>query len=132
MQKKALLLLWVLMSVMVIGAPAAWAKNIGYGYLIAYSAREQVAYYSPILSQLAVGASSSDEEYFVKTSVILDLESAFQKYLEQKHNISSAQYTFSARAAFKSEEIAKKRFDQEIDTFRFRGFQLIEASNFKP
>lgn len=132
MQKKALLLLWVLMAVLVIGTPAAWAKNTGYGYLVAYSARDQVAYYSPILSLRAVGASSSDEEYFVKTSVIMDLESAFQKHLEQKHNINSTQFTFSARAAFKSEEIAKNRFDQEIDTFRFRGFQLIEVSDFKP
>jgi hypothetical protein len=132
MTTKSLKLLLVFILVMGINATVCWAKSTAYGYLIAYSARDQVVYYTPIFKLQVAGKSFSDEEFFSDTLTVLKLEAAFQKYLTQTHNINPTNFTVSARDAYKSQEIALKRFNEESGTFRFRGFKLIEESDFKP
>ncbi len=132
MKSRSVKLLLVFLLVMGIGATVCWAKATAYGYLIAYSSRDQVVYYTPIFELRVTGKSFSDEEFFSDTRTVLDLEAAFQKYLVQTHNINLANFTISARDAYKSREIALKRFNEESGTFRFRGFRLIEETGFKP
>ena len=132
MTRIGLTLLLVFALTMAIGAPASWAKETAYGYMIAYSPRDQMVYHTPIITQPSPGVSSSNEEYFMQTSAVLQLESAFQKHLEQSYKIRSRNFTISARVAYKSEEIARSHFNEESGTFRFRGFQLIEVVDFKP
>lgn len=129
---KSLKILLILIAAMAVGTPAGWAKKTAYGYLIAYSYRDQVVYYTPIFTQRVAGASYSDEEYVAHTGTILKLESDFRSFLEQRYTINSANFTISARAAFKTQEIAQTRLNEENRTFTFRGFQMIEVPNYSP
>ena len=132
MKRQGLKLLLFFMVAMIAGTPACWAKKTAYGYLIAYSSRDQVVYYTPVFTQRVSGASYSDEEYVAQTSNIIKLEADFQAYLERTYRIDSANFTVSARASYKTQEIAQDRLNEENGTFRFRGFQLIEVPNYAP
>lgn len=111
-----------------------WSKKEpeAFGYLIAYSIREQKVYYTPIFSSPAPKTSFNDEEYVSQTPIIIKLEADFLKHLEGKYTIRRADYTINARPVFKTEEIARNRFHRETDTFRIRGFGLVEVTGFKP
>jgi hypothetical protein len=127
MKTKVTVMLMVLAWGVVIGAVPAWAKETAYNYLIAYSYRDKVVYHSTIFTNKVSGESSSEEEYVNDTASILKAESAFQKHLAQSLKVNSPDLTVSARMAYKSEEIAKKRMDNEIGDFRFKGFEIKEA-----
>lgn len=103
-----------------------------FGYMIAYSYRDKVVYFTPIISRRAPETSFNDEEYVFQTSTVLKLERAFQKALEKKYNIRSTDFTFNARVVYKTERIALNRFFQESDTFRIKAFKLVEVSGFQP
>jgi len=111
-----------------------WSKKEpeAFGYLVAYSIREQKVYYTPIFSSPAPKTSFDDEEYVSQTPIILKLEADFLKHLEGKYAIRGADYTINARPVFKTAEIARNRFHRETDTFRIRGFGLVEVTGFKP
>ena len=113
-----------------------WSKSsdgpTAFGYMIAYSYRDKVVYFTPIISQRAPETSFNDEEYVFQTSTVLKLERAFQKKLEQEYKIRSADFTFNARVVYKTEHIARNRFFQESDAFRTRAFKLVEVSGFQP
>lgn len=131
MKIKVAKLLLVLALGVVIGAPLAWAKETAYSYVIAYSYRDKVVYHSTIFTEKVDGESSNDEEYVNDTASILKMESAFQKHLQQNLKVNSADLTVSARVAYKTEEIAKKRMDNEVGDFRYKGFEIKEATGFK-
>ncbi len=111
-----------------------WSKKEAeaYGYLIAYCVRDQKVYYTAIFSSPAPKTSFDDEEYVSQTPVILKMEADFLKHLEGKYAIRRADYTINARPVFKTEEIARNRFHRETDTFRVRGFVLVEVAGYKP
>jgi hypothetical protein len=126
MKIRGTLLLLALALSGIFGASPAWAKETAYNYMIAYSYRDKVVYHSAIFTNKVKGESSSDEEYVLDTTAILKLESAFQQHLSTL-KVNSPDLTISARVAYKSEEIAKKRMDDEIGDFRFKGFEIKDA-----
>ncbi|MCJ8500067.1 hypothetical protein [Desulfatitalea alkaliphila] len=103
-----------------------------FGYMIAYSYRDKIVYFTPIISQRAPETSFNDEEYVFQTSTVLKLERAFQKKLEQEYKIRSADFTFNARVVYKTERIALNRFFRESNDFRIKAFKLVEVSDFRP
>jgi hypothetical protein len=111
-----------------------WSKKApeAFGYLIAYSVREQKVFYTPIFASPAPKTSFDDEEYVSQTPTIIKLEAGFLKHLQRLYSIRPADYTINARPVFKSEEIARNRFHRETDTFRIRGFGLVEVTDFQP
>jgi hypothetical protein len=111
-----------------------WSKKApeAFGYLIAYSVREQKVFYTPIFASPAPKTSFDDEEYVSQTPTIIKLEAGFLKHLQRLYSIRPADYTINARPVFKSEEIARNRFHRETDTFRIRGFGLVEVTGFQP
>ncbi|MBI5552283.1 MAG: hypothetical protein HY911_12310 [Desulfobacterales bacterium] len=127
MKTKVTVMLMVLAWGLIIGAAPAWAKETAYNYLIAYSYKDKVVYHSTIFTNKVKGESSSEEEFAIDTASILKLESAFQKHLAQSLKVNSPDLTVSARMAYKSQEIAKKRMDNEIGDFRFKGFEIKDA-----
>jgi hypothetical protein len=116
-----------LVLVGILGASPTWAKETAYNYMIAYSYRDKVVYHSTIFTNKVKGDSSSEEEYVIDTGSILKMESAFQVHLARNLKVNSPDLTISARVAYKTEEIAKKRMDNEIGDFRFKGFEIKDA-----
>jgi hypothetical protein len=111
--------------------PPCRAQGTCYNYIVGYSYRSQIVYYTPIFTSDTSGVSYNQEEYVADTETSLKLETAFQQYLVQKLKVSSPDLTVSARVAYKTDQIAKKRQEKEIDDFRFRGFTLKEVSAFR-
>lgn len=131
MKAKNVWLLLVFVAGMVSSTALCWAEETCYNYLIGYSYRDQVVYYTPIFTTESDGVSYNKEEYVSDTATSLKMESAFQKYLIQKMKVNSIDLTVSARVAYKTDEIAKNRMDKEVGDFRYRGFTIKEISAFK-
>ena len=125
--KVTMMMMMVLALGVIIGASPAWAKETAYNYLIAYSYKDKVVYHSTLFTNKVKGESSSEEEYVFDTAPILKMEAAFQKHLAQSLKVNSPDLTVSARVAYKTEEIAKKRMDNEVGDFRFKGFEIKEV-----
>lgn len=117
-------MMMVLALGVIIGAAPAWAKETAHNYLIAYSYKDKVAYHSALFTNKVKGESSDEEEYVFDTETILKMEAAFQKHLAKSLKVNSPDLTVSARVAYKTAEIAKKRMDNEIGDFRFKGFEI--------
>ena len=126
MKAKVTLLLMVFGMGVILASPA-WAKETAYNYIIAYSYRDKAVYHSTLFTNKVKGESASQEEYAIDTASILKAESAFQKHLSEKLKVNSPDLTVIARMAFKTEEIAKKRMDDEIGDFRFKGFEIKDT-----
>ena len=131
MKMKSVLVLLVVISGIISAAPLCWAKETSYNYVIAYSYRDKTVYHSPIFTRTLKGVSYNEEEYVSDTGTLLKMESNFQKHLKQQMSVNSPDMTVSARVAFKTEDIAKRRFDKEVDEFRFRGFEIKAVTDFK-
>jgi hypothetical protein len=131
MKFRTISLLFVMVFGVTIGsATLCWAKEVGYNYIIAYSYRDKVVYHSPIFTQNFKGKSYNEEEYVADTALQLKMEAAFQNYLEKKMQVNCADLTCSARLAFKTEDIAKKKMEKDIGDFRYKGFTLQEIAAF--
>lgn len=131
MKIKSVKLLLVLVLGMMIVAPLGWAKETSYNYIVAYSYKDKMVYHSPIFTEQVKGDSYNEEEYTNDTATILKMESSFLKHLEQGLKVNSANFTVSARVAYKSEAIAKNRLNKELTDFRFKGLDINEATAFK-
>jgi hypothetical protein len=131
MKTKIVWMLLFMIAGMMSIAPLSWAKETSYNYIIAYSYRDKAVYHTPIFTRKVKGVSYNAEEYVSDTSTLLKMESAFEKHLAQRMKVESADMTVGARVAFKTEDIAKNRFDQEVGNFRFRGFDIKMVSDFK-
>jgi len=115
----------------VIFVPHAWAKEKAYNYIVAYSFRNKVFYYTPTFSSKVDGVSYNNEEYVSDTEAILDMEDAFQNFLKRKMKVRARDLTVSARVAYKTEDIAQVKLEREIDDFRFKGFEINEVKTFE-
>lgn len=111
--------------------PICWAKEKSYNYIVAYSFRDKLVYYTPAFQLRVDGVSYNDEEYVSDTEAILEMESAFQEFMDDKLKVNSMDFTISARVAYKTEDIAKKKLEKEIGDFRFKGFKVEEVKKFK-
>jgi hypothetical protein len=131
MKTKVVWMLLIVFTGIVFAAPLCWARDSSFNYVIAYSFRDKAVYHTPIFMRKIKGVSYNDEEYGTDTATLLRMESAFQKHLTQKMKVHSADMTVSARVAFKSEDIARNRFDREVSDFRFRGFEIKNVPDFK-
>lgn len=111
--------------------PMCWAKEKAYNYIVAYSFQTKKVYHTAIFPLKVDGVSYNDEEFVSDTETILEMESAFQEFMARKLKINGMDYTVSARVAYKSGEIAKKKLREEIGDFRFKGFRVEEVNKFK-
>lgn len=130
MKARSIHLLLAIVMGMLIFAPLCWAKEKSYNYIVAYSLRDKVAYYTPIFTQKVEGVSYNKEEYVSDTETVIEMESAFQEHLEKKMKVRSRDLTVSARVAYKTDEIAKSKLEKEIGDFRFKGFEIKEINSF--
>ena len=130
MRLSILKLFLVFTLAIMIGAPACWAKEKAFCYVIAYSYRDKLAFYTPIFTQKVDGTSYSKDEYVSDTDLIQKMEGAFQDHVEKVLRMNTRDFTFSARGAYKTHEIAKIKQDKETGDFRFKGFELKEVPDF--
>jgi len=128
MKIKSLKLLIVLIVAAAIGAPASWAAETAYGYIIAYSYRDKIVYHTPVFSSKVPGKSYNDEEFVADTKSLMRFESAFQKHIIEKYKLNPMNFTTSARVAYRTEDIAKSKLDKESRDFMFKGLQIKQET----
>ena len=92
---------------------------------------EQLVYYVPPFELKVDGQDYSPEEYVSDTETILKIERRFQDFLEKKMEVNLRDFTVSARVAYKTENIAQLKMEKELGDFRFRGFEIKVAKDFK-
>lgn len=112
-------------------APSCWAKENGYCYVIGYSILEQKAFFSPVFVQKVKSKSYSEEEYVTDMDLIRSMESQFQKRLAVLVNLDKGQYTVSARGAYKSNSIANKKYKDELERYKTKGYAIKLVNDFK-
>ncbi|MDA8139476.1 MAG: hypothetical protein M0036_12570 [Desulfobacteraceae bacterium] len=131
MKSKLVGSLVVVLMGMLLSVPMCWAKEKAYNYVVAYSFKTKIVYYTPTFMLKVDGVSYNNEEYVSDTETILEMESAFQDFMEKELKLDREEYTVSARMAYKTEEIAKAKLEKEVGDFRFKGFKVNEVSKFK-
>ena len=130
MKARTTQLLLLILFGMVLMVPQAWAKD-AHNYIVAYSFRAKVFYYTPTFTTKVDGVSYNKEEYVSDTEAILEMEDAFKDFLKKKMKVKNRDLTVSARVAYKSDDIAKVKLEKEIDDFRFKGFTINEIKTFE-
>lgn len=131
MKIRTLQLLTVFILGFLVFAPASHAKEKAFNYIVAYSMKDQKAFYVPVFTVNIKAVSYNNDQYVADTAMVLQMEDQFTSFLENKMRVRYRDLTVSARAAFKSEEVALKKLEREIDDFRFRGFEIQEVDQFK-
>jgi hypothetical protein len=112
------------------GALPAMAAENGYCYIVAYSWRQKVAFITPVFMQKVEGKSYSSTEFCADVELIQKMESHFQKYIQETLGLSIADLTVSARAAYKSKEIAESRREKEKKDFSTRVIEIEEITDY--
>jgi len=128
MMIKSLKLMLVLIAITAVATPASWAAETAYGYIISYSYRDKVVYHTPVFTNQVSGKSYNDEEFVADTKSQMTLESAFQKHLIAKYRLNPMNLTTSARATYKTEQIAKNKLENESRDFMFKGLQIKQEA----
>lgn len=112
-------------------APACLAKTTGYFYVVAYSFKDKKAYASSVFTDKVREKSYSDEEYVTDMKVLLKIEAAFEEHIASSVSGGLSRYTISARGAYKSLEIAKKKLDDELERYKKSGLTVENRAQFK-
>lgn len=131
MKSKIIYSIIVVLTGLFLYAPMCWAKDKAYNYIVAYSYKTKIVYHTSVFPVKVDGVSYNDEEFVADTEMILGLESAFQEFITDELRLNSMDYTVSARAGYKTDEIAKRKLEREISDFRFKGFKVEEVNKFK-
>jgi hypothetical protein len=111
-------------------APPCFAKAKGYCYVVAYSYRQKVVVFTPVFMKKVKDKSYSEEEFVADVELLRKMESSFEDHVRGTMNVDAPDLTVSARAAFKSLEIAKARLDAEKQEYIRKAWEIKEASNF--
>jgi hypothetical protein len=114
-----------------ISVPPCFAKAKGYCYIIAYSYRQKVVVFTPVFMKKVKNVSFSEEEFVADVELIQKMESTFEKHLRGSMQVNAPDLTVSARAAYKSIAIAKKRLDAEKQEYIRKEWEIKEAKSFK-
>ena len=130
MQKPIIKVSILIIAALLLSSSLCWAKAQGYCYVVGYSYKLKKAFFSIIFSQQVRDVSYSDEEYTTDVVLIQKMESQFQAFLASDQNLNAAEFTITARGAYKNESIAMKRFNRERQDYKKRGFQAMVLKNF--
>ena len=127
--KTTCLKLLVAVVLIVVCAPAGWAKEKGYCYIVSHSIRDKAAFLSPIFTATVSGAVYSDEEFVADVELIRDIENQFQAY-QKRIGLNVMDYITEARVGFRSQAIADQRRAAETSSFEGRGYTIKPTGTF--
>ena len=99
MKTSCLKLMVVFALVFLLSVPVCWAKKTGYCYVVSYSMRDKVVFFTPVFTAKVSGAIYSEEEYVADVELIRDIENQFQGYLTQV-GLNTTDYITEARVAY--------------------------------
>ena len=130
MKTTFLKLVIVFALIVLFSAPACWAKTNGYCYLISYSLRDKVVFFTPVFTAKVSGAIYSEEEFVADVELIRDIENQFQEYLA-KIGLNTMDYLTEARVAYRTAAIAEQRRSKEKSSFESRGYTVKAPGSFR-
>jgi len=130
MKTTCLKLLAALVLVFLFNVPACWAKEKGYCYVVSYSLRDKVVFFTPVFTATVSGAVYSQEEFVADVELIRDIENQFQQYLS-KVGLTIMDYVTEARVAYRTATIASQRLEKEKSSFEDRGFAIKKPGTFR-
>jgi len=130
MGRSGLKLSILIMLLIVSAAPACWGKEKGYCYVVSYSARDKICYFTPVFTAAVSGATYSKEQYVTDVALIRKLEGQFDQYLAHQ-GLTSSDFVTSARVAYRSQQIAEKYLADEKSLYTTQGYAIKTADDFK-
>ena len=130
MKSNCLKLLVAVVVVVVFSATSCWAKDKGYCYVVSYSMRDKIVFFTPVFTATVSGAVYSEEEFVADVELIRDMENQFQEHLV-KVGLNSMQYLTEARVAYRSQAIADQRLADEKSSFKGRGYSIKKTGSFQ-
>jgi len=130
MKSICLKVLVVFVLVFLFSVPACWAKKKGHCYIVSYSLRDKVVFFSSVFTAEVSGAVYSDEEFVADVELIRDIENQFQQYLT-KVGLNSMDFTTEARVAYRTPAIAAQRLAKEKSSFEGRGYTIKKTGSFR-
>ena len=110
--------------------PVCWAKEKGYCYLVSYSLRDKLAFFTPVFTATVSGAVYSEEEFVADVELIREIENQFQRHLT-KMGLSTMDFITEARVAYRTQAIAQQRLSKEKSSFEGRGYTIKKPGSFK-
>lgn len=116
--------------VFLLSAPACWAKESGYCYVVSYSLRDKVVFFTKVFTATVSGAVYSEEEFVADVELIRDVEDQFQQYLKRV-GLNAMDFITEARVAYRTATIAQERLAKEKSTFEGRGYTLKKPGSFQ-
>lgn len=129
MQRVRLRLIVALLLVIVFSAPPCWAKEKGYCYVVSYSLRDKVVFFSPVFTAVVSGDVYSDEEFVADVELIRSIEDQFTEY-QERIGLNAADYITEARAGYRSQAVADRRMETEKKRYEGRGFTVKKTGSF--
>lgn len=113
-----------------ISVPPCFAKAKGYCYVVAYSYRQKIVIFTPVFTKEVNNKSYNEEEFVADVELLQNMESSFENHVRSAMKVNADDLTVSARAAYKSREIAKKRLEAEKQEYIRKAWEIKEAANF--
>lgn len=129
MKTSFLRLLVAFVLVALFSVPSCWAQEKGYCYVVSYSMRQKVVFFTPVFTAMVSGAIYSDEEFVADVELIRDIEEQFQQYLTRV-GVNITDYSTEARVAYRSQTIADQRRADEKSDFKGRGYRIKKSGSF--
>ncbi len=120
----------VCVLVLLLGIPVCWAKEKGHCYVVSYTLREKIVFFTPVFTALVSGAVYSQEEFVADVELIRDIENQFQAYLTNV-GLNSTDYITEARVAYRTAAIAEQRRANEKSSFKSRGYTIKKTGTFR-
>lgn len=130
MKSNCLKLLVAVVVVVVFSAPPCWAKDKGYCYVVSYSMRDKIVFFTPVFTATVSGAIYSEEEFVADVELIRDMENQFQEHLTNV-GLNRMDYLTEARVAYRSQAIADQRLADEKSRFKGRGYRIKKTGSFQ-
>lgn len=130
MQRRLLKTVLFMVMLFTISVPPCFAKAKGYCYVVAYSYRQKIVVFTPVFTEKVDDKSYNEEEFIVDVELIQKLESSFENHVRGAMKVDADDLTVSARMAYKSLEIAKKRLEAEKQEYIRKEWEIKEASGF--
>ena len=130
MKSICLKVLVVFMLVFLFSVPASWAKKQGHCYIVSYSMRDKIVFFTPVFTATVSGAVYSDEEFVADVELIRDIENQFQQHLT-KVGLNSIDFITEARVAYRTPAIAEQRLAKEKSRFKGRGYTIKKTGSFR-
>ena len=130
MKTNCLKTLLAFVFIILFSAPACWAKEKGYCYVVSYTLRQKIVFFTPVFTATVSGATYSQEEFVADVELIRDIENQFQEHLS-KVGLNSMDYITEARVAYRAADIAEQRLAKEKSAFESRGFTVKKTGTFR-